>query len=99
VTGDGDTGNGGHAVRGLVSAGGAIGAGTGFALTRTGVGSYTIGFLEPFAEPPVVLVQPSEPGSVASAVTSEVGADVVLRNLTGVPADVGFGFVAEPVSQ
>jgi hypothetical protein len=30
-------------------------------------------------------------------VTSAVGADVTLRNLTGVPADAGFGFVAEPV--
>jgi hypothetical protein len=98
VPGDGYTGNGERAVRGLVSAAGTIGAGTGFALTKTGVGAYNIGFLEPFSQPPVVLVQPSEPGSVASAVTSEAGADVVLRNLTGVPADVGFGFVAEPVS-
>jgi hypothetical protein len=86
------------ALRGLVSGDGSIRAGTGFALTRTGVGTYTIGFPVPYDEAPVVLVSPSSPGHVATAATSAVGADVTLTNLMGRHADTGFGFSVEPLA-
>jgi hypothetical protein len=87
-----------YAVRGLVHADGEIRGGHGFSLTRTGAGRYTVGFLEPFDDPPVVIATPSSPGRIATVATSRAGADVTLTDLHGSPADTGFGFSAEPLT-
>jgi hypothetical protein len=85
------------ALGGLVDGTGAIERGSGFAITRTGPGSCTIGFVEPYDDVPVVVVTPAIPGTVATAAPSAVGADVTLRDHEGQPVDSAFGFLVTPV--
>jgi hypothetical protein len=84
-------------VRGIVASGGEVDGGDGFVVERTGPGAYTIGFAERHPDPPVVVVTPRTAGHVAAVAASTIGAEVRLTNLSGVPADAGFGFVVEPI--
>jgi hypothetical protein len=84
-------------IAGVVSSGGHVLTGTGFALTRTGPGAYAIRFLEALAEAPVVLATPTEPATMVAAVGTVAGAEVTVTNLSGTRADGGFAFaVMEP---
>jgi hypothetical protein len=85
------------ALRGHIEAGGHVRGGIGFSLEKTATGAYTIGFPEPYGEPPVVLVTPATARRVASVTVSTRGAEVMLATLAGEPADTGFAFLVEPV--
>jgi hypothetical protein len=84
-------------LRGLVADAGGIERGVGFTIIKTGRGTYTVGFVEPYADIPVVVVTPAVPGTVASAAPSAVGADVSLRDHDGQAVDAAFGFLVAPV--
>ena len=81
-------------IAGIVSGSGRIVTGAGFALTRTGPGTYTIRFLEPCAEAPVVLATPAEPGRAAAAAGTAAGAEITLTDHSGTRTDGGFAFAA-----
>jgi hypothetical protein len=81
-------------IAGIVSGGGQIMAGIGFALNRTGPGVYAIRFIEPCTDTPVVFVTPGEPGRTVAAVATPSGAEVTLTDLTGTRTDGGFSFAA-----
>lgn len=49
-----DEKGGGRIIRGYVSSAGVVLGGTGFTVTRTAVGRYTLNFLTPFGAPPIV---------------------------------------------
>jgi hypothetical protein len=83
-------------VCGLVSETGRIRGGIGFALTHVATGTYAIGFLEPYDDPPVVVVAPQAPAHVAAVAPTAIGAEVRITDLEGRAADSAFGFVAEP---
>jgi hypothetical protein len=84
-------------VRGLIGDGGHVRGGAGFGVERNGPGAYTIAYLEPFAEPPAIVVTPGQERRIASASSTAVGAEVTLADLDGRPTDTDFAFIAEPV--
>ena len=79
-------------IAGVVSSGGHVLTGTGFALTRTGLGAYAIRFLDALAEAPVVVATPTEPAHMVAASGTAAGAEVSVTNLSGKRADGGFSF-------
>jgi hypothetical protein len=84
-------------IAGVVSSGGHVLTGAGFALTQTGPGVYAIRFLEPLVEAPVVLATPTEPAQIVAAVGTSAGAEVIVTNLSGTRADGGFAFTVTTV--
>jgi hypothetical protein len=84
-------------VRGLVGAGAHVRGGYGYAVEHEGPGVYTIRFLEPFDDAPVVLVTPGESMRAATANPSPAGVEVTITDMHGHPTDTDFAFIAEPV--
>jgi hypothetical protein len=81
-------------IAGIVSGSGRITSGAGFALTRTGPGVYTIRFLEPCAQAPLVLATPAEPALAIAATGTPTGAEITLTDMSGARTDAGFAFAA-----
>jgi hypothetical protein len=94
-------------VWGAVSAGGAVDAGDGFTVTKSGTGRYQVTFGQLFSAQPVVLVsrvhkllQASDGAAVTAAETAVVdqvdpqGAQVATADTSGALADGGFTFIA-----
>jgi hypothetical protein len=79
-------------ISGVIDQDGMILAGEGFALERTGPGVYTIRFLEPAPDRPVVLATPSEPERSIAAVAGAAGAEVTITDRMGTRTDGGFSF-------
>ena len=84
-------------LRGLVGGDGHARGGYGFGIERNGPGAYTIAFLEPYEEAPVIVVTAAQEHRIASANASAAGAEVTIADLHGTPADADFSFIVEPV--
>jgi hypothetical protein len=82
---------------GLVGSGGHARGGYGFGVERNGPGAYTIAFLEPYEEAPVIVVTPGQEKRIATANATAAGAEVTIADLHGTPADADFSFIVEPV--
>lgn len=86
-------------IRGIVSANGTIIGGSGFTVSRTGAGQYTITFTTPFPSPPAVTATTNFNGSASSViqtngVTGSSAAFYISTNSTPVNADDAFHFIA-----
>jgi hypothetical protein len=86
----------GRIVRGSISAAGGIVRGTGFIVTKTGTGGYTITFLQPFRSIPTVFaINNGGNGYIVSTANFSLSQCQVF---TGIPAGAGidgaFDFVA-----
>lgn len=81
---------------GSVGAGGAIINGTGFAVTNTGTGAYTIVFATPFSGPPALTASAVANSSLTVMVTSIAPnvATIQIRNGISVLTSSGFTFTA-----
>lgn len=86
---------GGRVVRGSVSAAGVVTAGTGFTVTRTGVGLYTVTFLVPFNAPPVFSGS-GRRAAAASAIVEQIAPPTVsilsLATMSGGNAQLDLDF-------
>lgn len=88
--------NGGTMITGQVSSAGAVTAGTGFTVSRTSAGRYTVTFSTAFAAAPTVVLTLSA-GADLIANTSTVTAAsflVVIDTPAGTPTDQAFHFLA-----
>jgi hypothetical protein len=79
-------------ISGVIDQDGMILAGEGFALERSGAGVYTIRFVEPAPDFPVVLVTPMDPERMASAAATAAGVEITLTDRMGTRTDGGFSF-------
>ncbi|MFN8730154.1 MAG: hypothetical protein ACK5Z4_09890 [Planctomyces sp.] len=81
---------------GNVNAGGGIINGTGFAVTNTGTGAYTITFATPFSGPPALTANAVANSSLTVMVTSIApnAATIQIRNGISVLTSSGFSFTA-----
>jgi hypothetical protein len=79
-------------ISGVIDQDGMILAGEGFALERSGAGVYTIRFVEPAPDFPVVLVTPMDPERMASAAATAAGVEIALTDRMGTRTDGGFSF-------
>lgn len=87
--------NGPRIVRGRVNADGSIAAGSGFTVTKTGVGDYTITFATSFAQAPVTVATGVDPG--VSALTGLATATTVRIRTADINVayqDCAFTFIA-----
>lgn len=83
-------------VTGIVSGAGAILAGTGFTVNRTGVGVYVVTYTVPFASTPVVVTQKADFTDNFPNGISAQSASAFTLNMGG-PADHAFNFLATPM--
>jgi hypothetical protein len=85
----------GAALTGIVAGNGTIIAGTGFTITRTAVGTYTVTFTTPFAAAPVMLGQDVAATRVCcwASVTAS-SAQFLIVNTAGTAVDDAWNFAA-----
>jgi hypothetical protein len=81
-------------VRGYVNANGTIDSGSGFTVTHTVVGLYTIYFATPFTARPAVVVSPDGVGLLPVVSPGGIAANVILATTSNSQTDSSFSFIA-----